>query len=89
MIERYGHDRYLTDSGATLIHKDGFGELYRKNIAGDDEPFCMVRVINSTPEPDGTSKIYFLQVPPSCVTAKEAVGWTFGIEGNYNPIIET
>lgn len=90
MREKYGNDRYIKDSGAVLFHKDRYGELYRKEIKNDNEPFCMVKVINSTAESDGTFNIYFLQVPPSCRTTHEAVAWTFGktVE-NYNPLIET
>ena len=52
MVERYGADRFLFDSGAKLIARDSVGLLYRKDLA-DDEPLVMVRVLNSTPEPDG------------------------------------
>lgn len=34
---------------------------------------------NSTPEPDGTFRDYFLRVPPGMVRAKQAVAWTFGV----------
>lgn len=50
MMRRYGWDRFLRDSGATLIHEDEFGKLWRKEVP-DDEPLVMVEVINSTPEP--------------------------------------
>jgi hypothetical protein len=76
MIERYGLSRYVVDSGAALIHEDASGRLYRKEFE-DDEPLLMVQVINSTPEPDGSFKEYFLRVPPTIRTAKEAVAWTF------------
>ena len=33
--------------------------------------------MNSTPEPDGTRRTYFLRVPPQMRTAREAVAWTF------------
>ena len=52
MIDRYGADRYLLDSGASIAHRDATGILYRKDVP-DDEPIVMVRVLNSTPEPDG------------------------------------
>jgi hypothetical protein len=56
MIERYdsvrGAGAYLKDSGAQIIAQDEGGILYRKNLEGD-EPMVMVRVLNSTPEPDG------------------------------------
>jgi hypothetical protein len=65
MIERYDQARYLTESGAKEIHRDDFGVLYRKEIP-DDEPIVMVKVVNSTPNPDGTFKDYFLRVRPEC-----------------------
>jgi hypothetical protein len=77
MINRYGQSRYLMDCGAKEIHRDDYGTLYRKEIP-DDEPLVMVKVINSTPEPDGNFKDYFLRVPPNISTARAAVAWTFG-----------
>jgi len=53
MIERYGAARYLLDSGAKAINRTKYGVLYRKEVAGD-EPIVMVRLLNSTPEPDGS-----------------------------------
>ena len=53
LVERYGAARYLMDSGALKLQRDRFGVLYRKEIP-EDEPLVMVRVLNSTPEPDGT-----------------------------------
>jgi hypothetical protein len=52
MIEQYGVSRYLLDSGAQVQHRDVAGILYRKPLP-DDEDLVMVRVLNSTPEPDG------------------------------------
>ncbi len=89
MIERYGQAKYLLDSGAKEIHSDDFGTLYHKDVDGD-EPLVMVKVINSTPEPDGAFKDYFLRVPPNIKRAREAVAWTFGkSETDYAPAIQT
>lgn len=86
LIDRYGQVRYLQDSGAEKIHEDDYGILYRKTME-DDEDLVMVKVINSTPEPDGTFKEYFLRVPPHMTTAREAVAWTFGESGfSYDPL---
>ena len=52
MIEKYDTARYLLDSGARELQRDDYGVLYRKELDGD-EPIVMVRVLNSTPEPDG------------------------------------
>jgi hypothetical protein len=89
MIERYGASRYLEDSGAQLVHCDDFGSLYRKELP-NDEPLVMVKVVNSTPEPDGSYKDYFLRVPPDITTAREAVAWTFHLtEDDYQPDRQT
>lgn len=89
MIERYGQERYLIDSNAMVIHQDERGILYQVTFPGD-EPLVMVQVQNSTAEPDGTYKDYFMRVPPDVQTVQEAIAWTFGLEGeDYKPDIET
>jgi hypothetical protein len=89
MIERYGQDKFLVDSVAKQIHSDDFGTLFRKDIPGD-EPLVMVKVVNSTPEPDGSFKDYFLRVPPTMERARQAVAWTFGLEESaYEPAMQT
>jgi len=94
MIERYGQTRYLLDSGAELVHQDDWGKLYEKTIA-DDEPIVMVKVVNSTPEADGSYKDYFIRCHPELCplladgsfgkpqqrTARNAVASTFGMTG--------
>ncbi len=90
MIERMGQWRYLQESGATLVHTDSRGALYRKEIP-NDEPLVMVKVKNATQEPDGSYKDYFLRVPPTITMAAQAVAWTFGFSKveEYAPSIET
>lgn len=88
MIERYGSARWLKDSGAKLVQQDERGELYERNIAGRSYRF--VKVINSTPEPDGSRKEYALSLPPTTTTAQEGVAWTFGLQPHeYNPVWES
>jgi hypothetical protein len=86
MIERFGLAKYILESGAQEIHRDKFGVLYSKLLAGAREPVVMVQVTNKTPEPDGSFRTYFLRVPPDIRTAKEAIAWTFGLEEDqYSP----
>jgi hypothetical protein len=89
MLEHFGYDRYLRASGAREVHRDETGILWRVELPGD-EPLVMVEVVNSTPEPDGTSRTYFLRVPPSIRTARAGVAWTFGLtEEQYQPLRQT
>ncbi|WP_232265691.1 DUF6745 domain-containing protein [Streptomyces pactum] len=89
MLEHYGYDRYLAESGARPLHRDETGVLWRIELP-DDEPVVMVEVVNSTPEPDGTRRTYWLRVPPRTRTAREGVAWTFGLDAEeYHPRRET
>jgi hypothetical protein len=55
-----------------------------------EEPVTYVEVVNSTPEPDGTRRTYFLRVPPTVQSAREAVAWTFALDGGaYRPTVES
>jgi hypothetical protein len=49
MLNIYGAGRYIRESGAQKVAEDDYGELYRKDVPGD-EPVVMVRVVNATPE---------------------------------------
>ncbi|MFH8478670.1 DUF6745 domain-containing protein [Streptomyces sp. DSS69] len=89
MLEFYGYDRYLTESGAEPVHRDETGILWRIALEGDED-VVMVEVVNSTPEPDGTHRTYWLRVPPTTRTAKDGVAWTFGLDGAaYAPVRQT
>ncbi|MEV4253035.1 DUF6745 domain-containing protein [Spirillospora sp. NPDC049652] len=89
MLEIFGYDRYLAETGAEPLHRDETGVLWRIDLL-DDEPVVMVEVVNSTPEPDGTYRRYHLRVPPSTRTAREGVAWTFGVDAaDYNPLKQT
>jgi hypothetical protein len=55
-----------------------------------DEDIVVVELINSTPEPEGYHKTYFLRVPPTTATVIEGVAWTFGKSvDEYMPLIES
>lgn len=89
MLEYYGYDRYLAESDAEPVHRDDTGILWRMPLPGDED-VVMVEVVNSTPEPDGTSRTYWLRVPPDTRTARQGVAWTFGLDAQeYAPVRET
>lgn len=64
MIERYGEDRYIRDSGMKPVASDPvFGDLYAENM-GAGRPIARICVTNRSPEPDGSFRKYWLPVNP-------------------------
>lgn len=89
LIERYGLGRYLLEAGATEIQRDECGALYRL-VQRLSEPILAVRVVNHTPEPDGNLREFWLSVPPTMTTARQAVAWTFGLAAEeYDPVAQS
>ena len=88
MIERFGAARLIQEAGAAKQHVDDFGTLWRLKISGDED-IVMVEVVNSTPEPDGSWKNYWLRVPPAMKTAREAVMWTHDLPMDAEPLLMT
>jgi hypothetical protein len=83
MIDRFTPARLMLDSDATKVATDEQGTLWRLPIP-DDEDISMVELLNSTVEPDGSRKTYWLRVPPDVRTPAEAVAWTFDLSvGDY------
>jgi len=78
MIEIMTPQRYVEQGGAVCVAEDETGILWRRTWHADS--WAVVEVVNATPEPDGTRKHYFLQVPAHLSTAREAVAWTYGIQ---------
>lgn len=97
LLEIFGQSNYIEQSGARVVHEDETGQLFRRDFQGVDsrgfpsaETLAMVRVVNSTPEPDGTRRIYWLRVPPNTRTARAGVAWTFGVRAeDYRPSVQT
>lgn len=90
-MKALGMDKVLNHKKSKVIHKDKEKNQVLFKIEGIfNEPVCYVKVVNSTAEPDGTFKDYYLCVPPTMKTCKEAVAWTFGYEEKeYNPLQES
>jgi hypothetical protein len=72
MIERFGTARYIKDSGAKVVQELPANYFIKGlqtarllvKTRKDDTPIVMVDILNSTPEPDGTTKRYMLRVQP-------------------------
>jgi hypothetical protein len=90
-IKIVGMDKVLESNRTTIIHKDEEKNQILFQIKGIfEEPVSYVKVVNSTQEPDGTYKDYYLSVPPTVKTCQQAVAWTFRLEENeYHPEQET
>lgn len=90
-VKIIGHEKVKESAYCKNIHackKTGM-ELFQ--ISGIfEEPVNYLKVINSTQEPDGTFKVYYLCVPPKMKTCKQAVAWTFSLKASeYKPKQET
>jgi len=76
MLQRYGIERYF--AGMEAVQQDDFGKLYKTTFA-DNLELAIVRVVNGTPEADGSFKEYAIPVPADCSSAHEAVARTYGL----------
>ena len=87
-ITKYGQEKFILDSKSDVVHTDDFGTLYKKSMS-NDEPMMMVKVVNSTPEPDGSFKDYFIRVDPNAYgglqTARAAVASTWRKDPSKKP----
>jgi hypothetical protein len=88
MLEIYGYDNYINEVEASVVDYSKYGTLY-EIPAEDSEGIKVIRLVNSTPDADGTFKNYFLTVPPDMKTAHEAVAWTFDMNvSEYNNLVQ-
>ena len=90
-IRILGLDRIRKDPRCRLVDlcpKTGMELFTIQGIFRD--PVCYLKVVNATPEADGSRKPYFLCVPPTLRTCAEAVAWTFRLPAAaYHPGQET
>lgn len=86
MIEIMTPAKFIAAGGARIVSRDETGTLWMYTSGFDT--WAAVEVINGTPEPDGTRKHYFLQVPPEMRTARQAVAWTYDLtESQYAGLV--
>lgn len=80
LVKRYkgGPEKWMKDAGGRKMHQDSVGILWCLERRWE-RPLQMVEVLNSTPEPDGSVRTYFLRVPPEIKTAREGIAWTFNM----------
>jgi hypothetical protein len=103
MLERFGDERFVREAGLVSHGKDDFGEVFIQEF-DNDEPLVLVKVVNSTPEPDGSFRDYYLRVDPNAYNGKArnigraavASTWrypdgefVFSDYNEYAPLVET
>ena len=102
MVDRYGSERFLRDSGAIRVQQDEYGTLYVRRFASG-QPAVFVHLVNSTPEADGSRREFWRRVhpelrpllrdglgEPQAMTAHNAVASTYGLRGEqYAPLEQT
>jgi len=90
-MKALGMEKVLAHKKTKVVHRDEEKGMVLFRINGVfDEPVSYLKVVNSTAEPDGTFKNYYLCVPPTMKTCREAVAWTFNMkDSEYNPVHET
>lgn len=89
LIERCGWDAYIEATGAVVIHRDEVGDLLEKKV-GRDITVRLARVVDGTPEPDGSHKSYLIPVPLESQSCREGIAATYGLQaGDYRVIVRT
>jgi hypothetical protein len=89
LFEAVGVETIVRTAGKRIT-SDEIGVLWRITDERWPEPIVMVEVRNSTPEPDGTFKTYFLRVPPDTRTPRAGIAWTFEMAAEeYEPAAQT
>jgi hypothetical protein len=91
MIDRFGSERYLHESGADIVHTCRAdhplvglrsARLLRKELARD-EPIIMLDMLNSTPEPDGSVKRYLIRIDPHAYDGMAATDCHAALTSTY------
>ena len=89
-MERIGVEPFMAALRGSVVQQDDYGRLWRTERGIDGEPLVAVEVVNSTPDPDGSYRRYFLRVPPETRTAKRGIAWSFGLtKVQYAPVVES
>lgn len=72
LLDRMGEENYIIKSGMHPVVSDRFGTIYvRYFVSG--RPIARLRVVNSSPEPDGTYKVYWLAINPDLYDGRAGI----------------
>lgn len=82
VVELVGYEKMIED--AEVVDESGDGTLLRIPLQGDED-IVLVHVKDPS-----TTREYFLRVPPTMKTAKQARAWTFGFDAeDFNLEVES
>ena len=76
-VNTKARDAALESFGVGLRSDGGGGFMLAGAARSALAPMVLLELQNSSKEPDGTYKTYFLRVPPEMRTVTEAAAWTF------------
>jgi hypothetical protein len=83
--ERMGA-RFVEELGGTVLDAGPRGTLYEVDLPDDPEEVAYYVQVQDA----STARQYYLRVPPTILTAEEAVAWTFGLNTDeYRPAQES
>ena len=86
-FDRYGTENVIRQGGGHKIQHDEYGTLWQLPTDNTrDNRVLYVEVVNKTKNPKGRYDHYFLRVPATCQTARQAVAWTFS-RGTGTPAV--
>ncbi len=86
IIEKVGYERLL--DGGRVLDNSPPNKLWGVVVSGDEE-IRFMELENSTPEPDGTRKIYYIRVPPNIETLKSGLAWSFDVGEDFTYVSES
>ncbi len=89
MIERMGHDNFMSSAGAKILDADQDPgrqyRLLRVKLTNDELLVCLAVSYPST------RRKYMLRVPPTMKSCHQSAAWIAGFDNpdDYHPFIET
>lgn len=89
MLERFGFERFMCEVKAEILDEDrdpaGKRQLLRVPLENDEDLVCVSVYCPST------FRRYFLRVPPTMQSCRQAIAWTAGFDNpdDYAPLAES
>jgi hypothetical protein len=86
VVQERMEGRFVEELGGTVIDAGPRGTLYEVDLPDDPEEVAYYVQVQDA----STTRQYYLRVPPTILTAEDAVAWTFGLNTDeYRPAQES